>query len=46
MIEWGLEFATGAEIILKEKKIDADIAEHEEKKSRAQRVIERNETIK
>lgn len=46
MIEWGLEFATGAEIILKEKKIDADIAEHEAKKTRAQRVIERNETIK
>lgn len=46
LIEWGLEFATGAEIILKEQKIDADIAEHEAKKTRAQRVIERNETIK
>ena len=46
MIEWGIEFASGAEIILKDKKIEADIAEQEAKKTRAQRVIERNETIK
>ena len=46
LIQWGLEFSTGAEIILKEKKIDADIAELEGQKTRAQRVIERNETIK
>ena len=46
LIEWGIAFASGAEIILKDKKIEADIAEQEAKKTRAQRVIERNETIK
>lgn len=31
---------------MKDKKIEADIAEHQAKKTRAERVIERNETIK
>ena len=45
-INWGLEFSTGAEIILKEKKIESDIAELEAQKKKAQLIIERNETIK
>lgn len=46
LIEWGIEFASGAEIILKDQKIQEDIAVQEAKKTRAKRVIERNETIK
>ena len=45
LIEWGVQFATGAEMILKVEKTKQDIRDLEEAVKTAELVIKRNETI-